>query len=391
MKILIATFTFAPNKDGVAAAAAAAATAFQTQGWEVEVATGPAGTPRSSNRWGRGRIFEFRITGTPYFRHPFRGEISEYLSFLKHGRWDVIVFQGYSWPLYLAAPHLEKISGKKVLVSHGYNALIWTPVKRPPFGLCVFFHSVLQSILMLRWIHKIDRWVFLSSQKDFGSFYDHWLARRISHPGITIIPNGVNENETGSGESFRRSLGIGPDILVILCVGYFSQGKNQGMAVQAFRRANLREACLVFIGPEPNEWMRRFQESDLGLDPHAPSNKVFWITRQSRQYVLDAFAGCDLYLSASVLEAQPMSILEAMAHGKPWVGQKAGCIPNLPGGICVRGLGPMVRALKQLALSPELRRQLGREGLQAAKLDFSRGRYEKSYCDLVRSLATHNP
>ena len=70
MNILISTFTFPPNQDGVAEAAASVAKAFLAQGWQVEIATQPSSIPRDSNDWNGARIFEFQISGTPYSRHP---------------------------------------------------------------------------------------------------------------------------------------------------------------------------------------------------------------------------------------------------------------------------------------------------------------------------------
>ena len=128
MRILIVTFTFPPNKDGVAEAAALGAQAFLERGWEVEVATEPVLPARSSLYWHGMRIHEFSIRGSPYFRDPYRGQVGKYKDFLISGSWDVVIFHAYLWPILLAVPVLDSIRAKKVLVSHGYGALRWTPV-----------------------------------------------------------------------------------------------------------------------------------------------------------------------------------------------------------------------------------------------------------------------
>ena len=87
MKVLIATFTFPPNKDGVSEAASAMALAFQSRGWEVEIATEPTIPPRQEDAWKGIGIREFSIVGSPHARYPFRGETEAYREFLHSGSW----------------------------------------------------------------------------------------------------------------------------------------------------------------------------------------------------------------------------------------------------------------------------------------------------------------
>jgi hypothetical protein len=63
MKILIASFTFPPNKDGVSEAASVMASGFLAQGWEVEVATTATDPARNEADWYWARIHEFAIQG----------------------------------------------------------------------------------------------------------------------------------------------------------------------------------------------------------------------------------------------------------------------------------------------------------------------------------------
>lgn len=389
MKVLISTFSFPPEKDGVAEASATCAHIFRQKGWSVEVATSrTASSPRSSVDWQGFCGHEFAISGTPHFRKSYQGPLQLYRDFLLSGRWDVIFFQGYSWPLDLAAPLLNRLSAKKVLVSHGYGALIWTPVPRFPFGLGALAFSAARSLRMLRWIKKIDRWVFLSPQTDFRSFYDHWLAQKIHHPGIRVIPNGLDPARRGMGSRFRDALGIPKDVLVVLCVGYFSRGKNQRLALEAYRDAALPNSRLIFIAPESNDWMDLCRNIARHIRWLAADMGVLWLTGQSRESTLDAFAGCDIYLSASTGETQPISILEAMRESKPWIAMRAGCISEFPGGVCVSSLQEMVSALRRLAAQPKERDHLGQAGRQAVESKYSTECLDTAYSQLVKQLAS---
>lgn len=386
MKVLIATFSFPPAKDGVAIASAACAQALRRKGWSVEVATSQLACARSPLDWQGVYGHEFSISGTPHFRDSYRGCLESYREFLLSGQWDVIFFQGYSWPLDIAVPFLERIPAKKVLVSHGYGALVWTPVPRFPFGLGAFAYSVTRSLRMLSWIKKINRWVFLSPQTDLCSFYDHWLAQKIHHPGVRVIPNGLDPTQRGIGCRFRAAFGIPVNVLVFLCVGYFSRGKNQKMALQAYRQAALPNSRLVFIAPECNAWMERCQKADLAHPFPAANSGVLWLTKLSRELTLDSFAASDIYLSSSLGETQPISILEAMRECKPWIALRAGCISEFPGGLCVSSFREMVLAIRRLGTDPEESKNLGQSGRQAVESKYSMDRFDNAYCQLLEEL-----
>jgi glycosyltransferase involved in cell wall biosynthesis len=386
MKILVATPTFPPDLNGVAEASAACARALQLRGSHVEVVTSKASTSSHSFQWEGITVHEFAITGTPHFRHYYQGPMDSYCNFLQSRHWDVILFQGYSWPLDLAVPFFDHIPAKKVLVSHGYGALVWTPVPRFPFGLGALTYSVIRSLKMLCWIRKIDRWVFLSPRTDFRSFYDHWLAQKMQHPGVRVIPNGLDPSQRGVRSRFREAFGIPADVLVFLCVGYFSRGKNQKMALQAYRQAALPNSRLVFIAPECNAWMERCQEADLSLPSPAANSGVLWLTKLSREMTLDSFSASDIYLSSSLGETQPISILEAMRECKPWIALRAGCISEFPGGSCVSSLQEMVLAIRRLGTESEECKTLGQAGRQAVESKYSMDRFDSAYCELVEQL-----
>jgi glycosyltransferase involved in cell wall biosynthesis len=387
MKILIATPTFPQNKDGVAEAAAATATAFLSQGWKVEIATEPTNPARSSSIWNGAHIYEFAIHGSPYFRHPFGGQTSDYKEFLLAGDWDVILFEGYSWPLYCAVSLLDRISAKKIVAGHNYGALQWTPVSRFPYGLAVWADAVWRSLVMLTWIRKIDRCVFLSPHADLLAFYDHWLAKRARHPGITIIPNGVEmPGNLLSSSTFRQKHGIPAKAIFFLCIANYCARKDQGYAVRAFHHAAIPNSHLVFIGSEFNDSSNFFQQQDVNFATSSPPGTVHWLEKISRSETLDALSDCDVVVLSANQEALPFVLLEAMAYQKAWVARRAGCIQHLPGGICVHSEKQMAKAMQLMASQPDQKKCLGLEGRISVENHFSRKQYAKRYCDLVRDV-----
>ena len=387
MNILIASFTFPPNRDGVSEAASTMALGFVENGWDVDVATSPVTPPRSEMEWCGVRIHEFAITGNGSLNNPCRGDSVGYQDFLRQGKWDVVIFHAYSWSLYVPLGILHRIPGKKVLVSHSFNALRWERAKAFPWGLLGWFCSVYWALQMFGWLKAIDRPVYLSSRKDFRGFFDHWIASVLGHQGRRVIPNGVEPELRGRNVGgFRDGLGITDNQVMFLYVANYSKGKDQGFAVRAFRAANISNAVMVFIGSVFNSDSARYQAQDDAIPQRLKAGRVIWLEKLGRQKTLDAFAACDVFVFSSAHEAQPIVLLEAMREAKPWVARDVGCVSEMPGGVCIRSESEMTRQLIRLSLDLELRASLGKQGRAAIDMTYNRKNYVKSYCDLVSEV-----
>jgi glycosyltransferase involved in cell wall biosynthesis len=390
MHVLIISFTFPPNKDGVSEAAAAMAKGFLDRRWEVSVFTRNTVPAREQLSWHGAELIEYDYGGT--FHKPeviLNCGNLDYAAFLKSQKWDVLVFHAYEGSLLCALPHIREIPGRKILVSHGYAALLWEKSLRFPYGLASVGRRLFRSIAMIRWMRSFDRIVYLSEQADLHGFYDHFLAKATGYKGRWVMPNGIDLSERGDANSgFRLMNGIPEDAFVLLCVANYSPRKDQAYGARAFRKAALPGAVLVFIGSEFNEHSRRFQAEDSGnLSPASPGS-IIWMEKQSRQATLDALASCDAFLLSAYHEAQPISLLEAMRESKPWIARKAGCIARMEGGICVNSEARMAAAIQRLAVDRELRECLGREGSRAVATRYNRKAYTESYCKLIEELTS---
>lgn len=387
MKILVTSFTYPPNKDGISEAASVMASAFLEKGWDVEIATEPIVPGREALEWNGIPIYEFKISGASRFPFHLVGEVEAYQRFLMAGNWDVIIFHSYAWPLYLAVPILDKLKARKILVSHGYGALQWIPAKKPPFGFAQLGRSIALSLHMLTWLKKIDRVVYLSDRRDWKAFYDHLLASFIAHSGIRVIPNGVDPMvKAPVSHQIRECLGVTKESLLFLCVANYSRRKDQGFAVRAFRQAGITNATLIFIGSDFNEWSDKFRSEDLTTLHGNSSGQIIWLEKLDRETTLGAFSECDAFVLSADHEAQPIALLEAMREKKPWIARDAGCISEMPGGICVHSEKEMARSIKLLSADPNLRESLGKEGRFSIEQIYNLELYKSSYINLINQL-----
>jgi len=389
MNILIVSFTFPPNKDGVSEAASAMARGFVARGWKVTVLTKVIPGGRDSLDWNGAGIVEYtEETAVPY-RIWLTGGNPDYGSFLESGAWDTIIFHSYANTLYLALPLLRKIKGAKILVSHGYGALVWEADGRFPRGLKSWCHKAIRSLAMFSWISLLDRVVYLSETADFRGFYDRLIAKAARYGGMTVIPNGVDPEERGTNPAaIRGELGIADNEFMFLCVANYSPRKDQGYAARAYRKAAIPGSVLLFIGSEFNEHSRKSQSEDTADTGGQACGKVIWLDKQSRESTLDALAACDAFLLSSYHEAQPIALLEAMREGKPWVARNSGCIASMEGGLCVNSETEMSAAMNRIIADASLRERLSEEGRQAVLSKYNRKAYIESYCRLVEELTT---
>jgi glycosyltransferase involved in cell wall biosynthesis len=384
MKILIASFTFPPNKDGVSEACATLGMGFVAKGWEVAATAAPTEPARSSLNWQGVAIHEISISGTGSPQRPYQGDVAAYRKLVKDGGWDVILFQTASWPLMVVLDLLPTLRARCVMVSHGYAPLQWVRMNRFPWGIPAWLWNVYQSMKMPFWLKHIDRAVFLSERADLHGFYDHFLAKLAHHPGRRVIPNGVDPEDRGKDPAgFRARHGIATDALMFVCVANYSRRKDQGYAARAFRQAKIPGSVLVFIGSDFNECSAAFQAEDGPWTRQPRGERILWLEKQDRPATLDAVAAADIFVLSANHEAQPIALLEAMREAKPWIARKAGCIPEMPGGICTTSEHQMTLAMRGLAAAPARRSALGQLGAEAVTHLYNRKAYQEAYCQII--------
>ena len=387
MRILIASLTFPPFKDGISEASSSMAKGFLQQGWEVDILTQPANESRTNFQWNNTYVYEWRMSQASGIMVRTPEESIDLRLFLLNGGWDVIVFHAYDTILYTALPLLHEIASHKILVSHGYPALQWAPVMKFPFGLGRVSRGFLSSLSMPFWLRRLDRVVYLSEKKDWNAFYDHLLASISGYKGVRVIPNGVCPNPGSTDPAdFRKRHGIPSEAIVLLCVANYSRRKDQGFAARAFRAAALPDAILIFIGSEFNSYSNQFMAQDQPFINKPGHGRVIWLEKQSRDETLNAFSACDIFVLSADHEAQPIALLEAMRVGKPWIARNAGCINLMEGGITVNRVPQMACAMRLMHDNQSLRDDLGKKGLHAASNRYTLEAYQQRYCDLIKEV-----
>ncbi|MGM5488288.1 MAG: glycosyltransferase [Nanobdellota archaeon] len=141
---------------------------------------------------------------------------------------------------------------------------------------------------------------------------------------IEVISNGIElEFDNSRSDAVRRKHSSGG--LLLLFVGRMAHEKNPFFLMEVMRILKKKDSTIRLLmvgdGPQKEEIMAKAPDTVefLGLIEHAALIKS------------GIFGACDVFVTASKTENQPMTLLEAQANGLVCVGPKAQGIPDLIG------------------------------------------------------------
>jgi glycosyltransferase involved in cell wall biosynthesis len=138
---------------------------------------------------------------------------------------------------------------------------------------------------------------------------------------VGVLSNAIRKPENGS---FRRDdvmnkYGFRGDSRLVLSLGRLIKLKGFDVLIEAFQRvvAELPDAVML-IGGDGEEKVRLMDMvKSAGLSEQVGFPGVVSETHE-------VLAACDLYVNSSRWEGLPMTLLEAMAHGKPMIATNVG-------------------------------------------------------------------
>jgi glycosyltransferase involved in cell wall biosynthesis len=175
------------------------------------------------------------------------------------------------------------------------------------------FYSALERIAS-RWC---DHVVTVSE------FHRKWAIelKMCSPDRITAIPNGLADPEKPKvkAEELRAQLGVRGDDLVILNISRLAQQKGLEYLIQAAAALPpmRRRVQIIIAGDGPAREQLERLAVELGV-----TDRVRFIG--FREDVVDLLAACDMVVLPSLREGLSISLLEAMAAGKPIVASNIG-------------------------------------------------------------------
>lgn len=253
---------------------------------------------------------------------------------------DVVIIEAWQTAITDAAIEIaDELKIPVLMISHGISlhpfnssitqwlrALAWAPYRLFKLPLLV---------KKLRAITTLDEWS--SSHR----FYDRDLAKNLDIPVVSL-------------KNFPAHT-IGPYLPIherhskILVVGYFSPIKNQLAAINLLDKLPNDIDC-VFIGKREGAYFEKCKKrvSELSLN-----NRVTFL-QDDECDLAQQISQAMLVFAPSMTEALPMTLIEAMACGTPFVASSVGAVSSFAGGILADSKEDQIKAIESLISKPDL-------------------------------------
>lgn len=207
---------------------------------------------------------------------------------------------------------------------------------------------------------------------------------------VRVVPNGVDTERfrpIAPSRKLRASFGLPEAGPVAAIVAALRPEKNHELFLQAARRILevRRDAHFLIVGDGASRSRLEALRDELGLS----GNVHFLGTRSDIPEVLSVV---DVLLLTSHMEANPVSILEALACAKPVVATRVGSIPETVhdgenGYLVAPGdADSLARRVAELFSDAALARRLGQQGRRLVVERWSLDRMVEGYQELVESI-----
>ncbi len=244
-------------------------------------------------------------------------------------------------------------------------------------------------------VGRLNRWLtpltdaFIACAVSHGAYlvdHEQFPAERVH-----VIPNGIDVDRfqpRPASPSLRRQLGIPDDAPLACILAALRPEKNHEMFLDVARRVRreIPKAHFLIIGDGPRraDLERRAALADL-------TDAVHFVG--TRPDVPELLSLTDVVLLTSHMEANPVSVLEALAMEKPVVATRVGSVPQsvLEGevGYLVEpgDAAAMAERVVQLFRDPASSAVLGAAGRKHVVANCSLARMVEGYEDLLHDLS----
>lgn len=188
---------------------------------------------------------------------------------------------------------------------------------------------------------------------------------------IEIVPNGVELQLFHQNGQFaqRTKIGFKPEDIIFVFSGRLGPEKNLSFLIKAF--AGVAEAIenvhLVIIGGGPEEQALKNQAAGTGA-----SKRVHFFGMLDYDLLPAYLAMCDAFVTASVTEVHPLSVIEAMATGLPVLGIRSVGVgdtieDDITGFLSSEDQAAFAAKMTRLCMDRELRHKMGQAARKATE------------------------
>ncbi len=221
-------------------------------------------------------------------------------------------------------------------------------------------------------------------EHELKTIYHIAPAEKIKLVKLGIDTNQFEDTEEKKREHFRNEFMLNNEAIAIGIIGRLVPVKNHLLfleLVQQLLKAHQQKSLKFFIigdGPEKINLIQHLQKQKIsfthnGSSYQSSASVIFTSWRKDMDVV---YAGLDIVALTSLNEGTPVSIMEAMASGKPVVSTNAGGISEIikqnETGFISNNLEELVTGTQQFILSETRRTLTGERAKQFVKQHLSK-------------------
>ena len=357
MKIVIAVGTYYPQTNGVQAVTTYLAEGMAKRGHQVDVITTKVDeTPNEEEHKGV-HIIRWDVN-TVHALH--RGDIKGYQEKVKElcvCADGVVIVCPQIVTTDALLPILKEIKCKKILYMHGMHnfKISKFEIETPSLFAHKMWNQVRWAWLYFghkRWFKQFDRIIQIHR---FDGTYDFVLK----HYGIE---SDIIENAADDAFFDAQCAGLNEirnDYL--LNVSNFIPRKNQMTTLEAFYKSNA-DMTLVLIGSSQTSYYDEIVKAKERFEKQYGKKDVRLLTGVPRTEIAGYVRNASLYVMNSRWEVFPISLVEAMAAGVPFITSDVGIAKYLPGGVIANSIEETRYWIELMSRNKETRKNLGKVG-----------------------------
>ena len=361
MKILFTTFSYLPERSGIPSVVKYLAEGLSGKGHEVEVVTCRNGNdfPYMEN------INNVKVKRFDLFFDKFKrisGNVNDYVTYIVKQKVDFLIMECLQCVTTDALlPHLNQIKGKVIIHAHGAPGIYEKPFK--------IMYDLKHTIG-----HTYNWWKWRRYYNTVFPRYSKYIDARISCSICAsdldyfhkhIINNYILENSADYmfffpqiDKTIKDKLGI-KSSKYIINIATINDRKNQVLLIESFVKANLSDCALVIIGTERSKYFEKICKLANKYTKQKQAEIHIFDKDISRDLFPSILSQADLFMLTSKWEEYPISLVESMAVGTPFLSTPVGNAHILPGGITSRHKKELPMLLTTLINNPSYLNMLG--------------------------------
>lgn len=386
MKILIASDLHWPTINGVATFSRNLAKGLSARGHEV-IVIAPSQTGKANEEYdGNYLIKRTRSVPFPFYQN-FRISLTpqrEVNRIIKEFNPDVIHIQmslmiGYAVRSYALKHHIPLVATNHAMPQNLLeNMKLLVPLSRPIAYAMTEYGAR---------FHAAADYVTLPTQ----AAIDHFGEDRIEAP-IEPVSNGIDLSRftpSGPGAEIYKTFDLPKKKQIITYVGRVDAEKHIHILLESYTKLMSDDNHLLIVGSGTE--MDKLKNLSYRLGIH---KQITFTGRVTDEEIVELHKVGDVFCMPSPAELQCITLLEAMASGKPAVAVEAGAVGELcqdgrNGFICAKDDSEAIAlALQKILGDKKLREKFGKESLKIASthdIQHTLDRFEEIYKSIIAS------